>query len=238
MQYAPPNEDEARRILAASAHRYPEKASITIGGVRLPLIIGNPTGATRAKTAAASPAWNDAIAVTLKLKSPDDAQADQLGADCVIWPDPATFDEWCERWPALPGRVAQLARQKFGGDLGCVSEPAYDERAPEDVAVAMVEQAGAVHRIVRLPSARLDVVMVTPPRVAYDAFVDAIRKPGADVWRLCCEMVSASVARALVDGKRIECDAMLDRWCGLGVVLVAVAAQLAGAGAEARLGEW
>ena len=114
-------------------------------------------------------------------------------------------------------------RQKFGGDLGCVSEPAYDERAPEAVAVALVEHAAGVHRIVRVNGVRIDVVMTTPSRVAYDAFVDAIRKPGADVWRLCCEMVSASVACALVDGAAMDTAALLDRWCGLGVVLVAVA---------------
>ena len=182
MRYDPPSEEDARRLIAEHAHRYPEKASITIGGVRLPFIIGNPTGATKGRARDASPAWSDAVAVTLQIKRPDDTQADQLGADCVIWPPPATFNEWCDRWPALSGRVAQLARQKFGGDLGCVSEPAFDEKPPESVAVALVEQSAAVHRIARVGSVRLDLVVTTPSRPAWDAFTEAVRKPDADAY--------------------------------------------------------
>lgn len=244
MQYAPPSAEEAARLLAEHAYRHPEKATITVPGdrgasVRLPLIIGNPSGSCRLPaTLRPSPAWNDSIAVTLGVRKPEDTDADQLGADCVLWPPLATWNEWVDRWPGLPGRVADLARQKFGGVLSAVAEPAFDAVPPPAIGAALDAHPRAAWRIVAVPGCALHLVVDTPSPATYGAFMDSIRRAGSDPWKLTGELVRGCVPLVLDGTAPVTIDDMLDRWPGVGVVLIAVIAQLAGAGAEVRLGEW
>lgn len=244
MNFAPPSAKEAARLLAEFAYRHPEKASLEVVGdrgapVRLPILLGNPTGACRLPSGMRpSPAWQDSIAVTLRLRRVEDSAADLLGADCVVWPAPGVWAEWVERWPALTGRVAELARQKMGGVLDAVVEPAANAKAPEAVDEALAGRPRAVWRIVNVPSTRLDLAIDAPTGAVYDAFLDAVRKPDADLWRLCGDLVRACVPVVVANGGAMPVEEVLDRWPGLGVVLIAVVAQLAGAGAKARMGEW
>ena len=161
----------------------------------------------------------------------------QVAEECVAYPDAATWGQWVGRWPALPSSLLVPLREKWGANLGMISEPAFDDQAPDEVQKALAA-GDCTWRRVKPPGASLDVVIGQPSLGLWRMFQDAIRKPGVDLAAKVRELATACTRVILADGKKLEVAPVIERWPGVAVLIIAVVGQLAGVTAEASLGEW
>lgn len=237
-----PAPDERAALLAEHAHRFPVPVPITVRGdggapVRLPFLLGNPTGSLRAPTGRVSPAFAQIIG-SINLGK-DEGDDDELARDCVLFPSPAPITAARNRWPGLISEISKQIASKIGlGSTG--AEVFAGEEMPAEIAAALEAHPRATCRRFTPPGADgrpVDLLLVidTPSRVTYDAFTDAMQARDADRVRLAREF--AEGATVAVCGAP-SAAAIFDRWPGVLVLAVGVAAKLAGAASESRLGEW
>lgn len=236
MHIEKPGEAEAAEIFADVA-RWPEKAAIVQTGdegpVRLPLVLGNPSGACALEEGRrVSPVWSALVAATFKLRDePDDLE---LVRDCLLYPKPATWSQWVERWPALPQAAASAIKSKIGLRLAALAEPGEDYQAPAELEAARASSRGSL-RIATVGKETAAIVVATPKPAAWRLFVGALRKRDADTWQTVRGFALAAIAG--VDGAP-SAEAMIARWPGLALVVALQASSLAGLSAEVELGEW
>jgi len=238
MNINPPSPERFAALVAAHAHRYPEKAAVTVIGdrglpVRLPFVFGNPAGASRMPAGETpSPAWNRAIATTLGLPGDEDPQ--RLLTDCMLWPEPPTWVEWSERWPAMWSEALRALRIKYGGADDAIEEPGFDEPPPAALASAVVSSPRVVWRRLKPPKrAPIAIAIESPPADRWQLFRDALQADGADVWRLTHEMVQAQVRACEMDYVELSL-----RWPGFVLHALRVISRLAGKAAKIEVGEW
>ena len=248
MEIVRPSADELAELLAHHAHRYPERSGVTMRGdgedVRLPLLLGNPSGACSMPSGSKpSPAWASLLSGGGGV---DAALARQLADDCVLYPPRATWAQWVARWPGLPGSVASVViADKLAMRPETIAAPVYSDEAPAPIAAALAAHPRAAWRWLR-PRPRGDsfAVAINPPEsAAYRMYTDALRKPGSDAWAMHRQLVDAVIVACV----RVRPDdsastepvgATLDRFPGLVLGLVGVAKEMVGASVEITLGEW
>lgn len=233
---APPPPELLAEILGTHAHRYPEKASIDVigdGGVplRLPLILGNPTGCAPSPIGTPSfPAWENLVALTLgSVKRP--GVTAEVVRDCLIYPSRGQLAEWEERWPALVDNLGDIVLEKFGASAKAIQLPIPGEEPPASTRPTLDATPAACWRWIAIGGARVAVVIVPPSKPHWDAFVSAVGREGTDLIALITELVATCCKG---DGIGV----LLQRWPGLMLPLENAVVKMAGAAAQARLGEW
>lgn len=241
MWTAPPDAERAA-LLAQHAHRFPVPVPITVRGdrgepVRLPFLLGNPTGILRPPPARVSPYLAQLIgAVNLGRNEDDD---DEAIRDCVLYPPPAQLIAARNRWPGL---VADLCKQILAkiGLQSAGAEVFAGEDVPPEIAAALTSHPRAACHRFTPPGADgkpvdLLVVIDTPGRVMHDAFNDAVTARDADRVKLARDFAEGVTVG--VHGAASASD-VFDRWPGVMLLVVGRAAKLAASVGSARLGEW
>ncbi len=219
---APPAPEVLQQLLAEHALRYPEKATVDAigdGGVtlRLPLLIGNPTGSTRTPGPRVLPAWSDFVALTLGAKKTGaDTIGEEVARDCLLFPSPALLAEWEQRWPAILGAIGSITLSKIGADAKLVRMAPLPE---------------APSRYLLGTGAGVEATVTTPSKAHYDGLRASVKREGADCIELLDELIAVCV-------KGTGVSELLVRRPGLALPLYNTAMRLAGAVADARLGEW
>jgi len=212
---APPSPEVLSQLLAENAHRYPEKGSVDPlddGALRLPLLIGNPTGSIKPPLARAFPAWADFVALTMGAKKTGaDTIGVEIARDCLIYPTPAILGGWEDEWPAILGSIGGLVLSKIGAHS------------------AMVRKTSDAYLVG--PGEGIPVTISTPTRAHYEALKSAVRREGADCLALLDELLAVCVK-----GRGFE-ELLVER-PGLALPLYKEIMRRAGADADARLGEW
>ncbi len=237
MEIRYPSDEEVAETLSDKAYRFPEKAGVTLPGdggvpVRVPLILGNPSGACKLPPGMPPmPAWRMSVAATLKLRADGDGVADQLAADCVLWPDQRSWNALVNRWPALPGLVLATIRKKYGGDVALLKAVPQDEKPEGEIAVALAAHPHAVRRRFSPLGTAFEIVVDPPQSGAWRGFVDAVTAKDADAWVRASEMASACVVAS-----GMPFATAIDRWPGLALLVVNLIGELIGASAEVELG--
>ncbi len=246
MQIKPPDELEYAALVADLGYRYPEKARITLPGdggvpIALPFVLGNPTGACALPAGIkASPAWNKAVAVALRLEPDDGTHSDRLVDDCVLFPDRKTLRECVQRWPGLYVSLIKAVRQKSGSSVDVISEPDDAEMLPAVVASAIEQNPSATARLLQVRSEKYAIAIQVPQAIPWKMFVDAVNKPNAKVAELATEIALTSVIACgnLDTGKSIEFSAIAEQWPGVLVAVVSATSKLAGAAAAVEVGSF
>jgi hypothetical protein len=242
MNIQEPSTEDLQVVLAAHPHRFAEVVHLTVPGARgkpqrLTFVLGNPSGACRLPPGQKpSPAWSDVVSTTLRLKKSEGSE--QIANDCVLFPDGAAFGQWCERWPALAESVWVAARRKLGGVLESIDIPDDTETMPASFEAAWEKHPNASARRYTPRDQKL-LCLIDPPSYApWHFFLDEIRKPDADPWKLSQQMASASV-RACYD-ERAHADVAYEdvatRWPGVPLLTMLTVYMLAGAAADIELG--
>lgn len=236
MDIATPSAAEVEAIFADTL-RYPEKASATVIGdggkpQRLPLILGNPSGAC-SSVERVSPAWSRMVAATYRMR--EEADEAELVRDCLLYPPAPIWAQWVERWPALVDAVTPTLRAKVGWKLTALDEAPFDYETPPELAVVLARNPRAVLRVCSVSKEPIAIVLAAPRSAVWRMFIDAIRKKDADHWTLARDYASAVVLG--VHGMP-SADALIERWPGLALVIGLVASNLAGVTADVELGEW
>lgn len=235
-------------LLGKQAHRSPEGLRLFVLGdrgapVELDLVIGNPSGACTVPPHEQSPIWNTFVASRLTDATVPD-NGDHLGAfDCVLWPDLATWSQWCERWPALPQRAWSAIKSKVGVDYNVPNGPDEHEKLPDEVTAAMALHP---HALVRryAPTANHKrhpfLFVIDPPQsVAWRFFRDVMKKKPAECWTEALAFARAH-ARFVFDElerKVVTPDEVFRRWPGVALLETMAIHALAGASARFELGE-
>lgn len=221
---APPSPEALAELVQANAARFPEKATVTVIGddgedLRLPLLIGIPTGATKPLPAKALPVWPDLVALTMGAKREGaDTIGDALTRDCLLFPTPSILAAWEERWPAVVNSIQGVVGEKIGMEAELVRPaPKVDGKA--------------VPGGYLLGRDKLPVTITTPSRAHYVALRAAVRREGADHVALLEDLIAACVK-----GRGV--DELLVRQPGLALPIYKAAMRLAGELQDARLGEW
>lgn len=248
MDVRAPSEEELSELLAKHAARAPEKASLVVLGdggtpIKLPLVLGNPSGATlEAKPDAKKPSvWARFLAVALKLRPEPLDLPDAVALDGVLWPPRRTWFAWCERWPALAKTVADSIATKVGCSL---QQAAYDDEPPEPLAPILAEHPRATWREVRTRDGLYALAIEPLDATAWPLFTDKLKKPDEhDTWSLARELCDAVII-GCVERKRSGEDVafdkarLLSKSPGIAIVVIGEVAQLVGVSAEVHLGEW
>lgn len=243
MNITEPTPDEVAAIVAANSFRFADLNHITVIGdrgaaVRLPFILGNPTGAGGVAAARQTTIWNSFVAAVLQ-RTPLPEGEDAAAQDVILWPPPATWSQWSERWPALAGQVWQAAKKKCGAQLELQAEPAYDdETLPDAVKAALAASPRAAMRRYRPNKASFLFLLDPPSSAAWRMFQESIRK-GTDVAKVTSQMAQACT-RFIFDeksGAEATFDATVAHWPGLAVQACLTVAVLAGAASTVELGE-
>jgi hypothetical protein len=235
MDIAEPTLEEREAIKATQAHRFPELRYFPKPGddgepIKLPVILGNPSGACQMPEGAyISKAWAQAVATTFNPGKFDHAP---LVADCVLWPDPRTWASWTQRWPALASSVRPALARKYGGSPALISEPGPEITAPAEIAAAQAANPAATWLRFSPKGAVVDLVIKSPSSSTWAMFTDAMKQPGAASWKLALELALAvTVASTKPIGEVIA------RWPGLPLLIVHEASYLAGLATEFEEGE-
>lgn len=245
MDIQKPTDGELAALLSEHAHRYPEKARFTVvdgeNDVALPVLLGNPSGASKlpmGKTA--SPAWDTTAAATFKMRPDTEAVTEQLVADCVLWPDAATWASWTRRWPALPEIVQVAVRRKTGSSLAMIEDFPDDAEKPEPIRHALERFHGSVvKRFKPTDKDVIDAVIMPPDAGLWRIFGDAMKKRGAGAGKLARDLAAACLTVAMrSDGSAVTADDLFDRWPGQALLVGLVVSHLAGITARFELGEW
>ncbi len=226
MIIADPTPEERAKLKAEHAHRFPELRYFPKPGddgkmVKLPVVLGNPSGACHMPAGArASKAWDAKVAEGFGGEKVGWAQ---LVVDCVLWPAPHVWAEWCERWPALPDSVRTALITKYGGSEDSITEPGEDVEAPKVIAEAREQHKGATWMRFEPKGLTVDLLVKAPTSTQWALFTEAMRKPGAASWDLVHDLANACTAVA----SQPVAEAFL-RWPGLAVLVVREASYLAG----------
>lgn len=221
---APPSPEALTELTSANAARFPEKASVDVIGddgedLRLPLLLGIPTGATKPLPATALPAWPDLVALTMGVKrSGADIISEAIARDCIIFPTPAILGAWEERWPAVLNSISNVVGEKTGMEAALV--------VPAPKVDGKVVPGGYLIGRDQLP-----VTISAPTRAHYVALRAAARREGADHVALLDDLVATCVK-----GRGV--DELLIRQPGLALPIYKTVMRLAGELADTRLGEW
>lgn len=241
----PPAPEQYAALVTAQAHRFPVKRTVTVKGdggatVKLPLVIGNPSGACDMPPGEkAAPAWATSVSVTLGKRKGTTDTGRELTLDCVLWPAAAQLDEWIERWPGLPGRILDSVREKICSQLVQLRDPEFDEVPPAALASTLAHYPRAAWYRFAAPGEPLAVVIEAPESAKYEFFVAETNKPDARHWELTKQMAAAQVkAVAKSDGAPLATEEMIKRWPGTAVLAMQAVAVLAGSAAEVELGGW
>jgi hypothetical protein len=219
---APPSPDVLANLLDEHAARFPEKATLHLTGLSVPIILANP----KPKSAA----FDDAIAAALNFRPQADPTGEQLVKECLLWPRRPDWQALRARYAAVDAQVSKALGNKLGSRLSVVRAPEDDEKQPEGITPSAV----GVWRILEPHGWPAIHVAIEPPdETKWRMFVNEATKPGADLVANARDMASACIT-----GSSMPLAEMFDRWPGLVVACIAVIAQLAGAGASVSLGEW
>jgi hypothetical protein len=247
---AMPTEVELADLLAKNAHRAPEKARVVVvdgdTDVRLPLLLGIPSGACAAPDPLASAAWDNTVAATFKMRADVEEDTEALVEDCVLWPPPAVWATWTARWPALPQMVLIALRQKLGASMKQIYEPARGEKPLdskrallEPIAKLVAAHPGATWRRLTFQGVTLVVAMRPPDSGVYRLFKDAMSKRGAKAAALARDFAAACTLGIVFDGgAAISAEEVFARWPGAYLLLAFNGVGLAGLAAEVELGNW
>lgn len=252
MDFSPPSAEELARLLALHAHRHPEKRTITVLGdggrpVRLPFVLGNPTGATLLDGDGRMPdgrrpttAWSDTVRVTLNLAKDGPGAAQALVEDCVLWPGRVQLAQWAERWPALYGTLVDPVQRKLGGSKVLETPDPDDDAPPAPIAEALKATPRAVWRFLApRPDERFAVAIESPDATTWRFFQEETNKAEANVWPVVLDVVkNATRAFCRADGAPAGFELTVARWPGLAVALFTVVSALGGAAAAVEEGGW
>ena len=247
MDLRAPTDDEFQALLSRHSTRHPSKAHLTVIGdgdvqVRLPLVLGNPTGCSRMPEGVeVSPAWDEHAAAILRLRKSGGREAGEaLVEDCVLWPEPATWAQWAARWPGLPNSALALVARKVAVLGACVKKPGPKDTAPGPIAATLGKHPRAVWRkLAPEQGEEMAIALDAPDGVRWQFFVDGSMEPGARLGALAADMLAAcTLACVRLDGTAAPIGDVVDRWPGLALLLTQQVAELAGATAEVALGEW
>jgi hypothetical protein len=244
MQITEPTPDEVAAVFAANQHRFPEISHISVTGdrgvtVRLPFVLGNPSGACKMPAARQpSTVWNSFVSAALtrgKLPEGEEAGAQ----DAMLWPPPATWAQWSERWPALAGKVWTAIKRKCGAMLEGITEPDYtDDRLPDAVKAALAANPRAALRRYETHRGSFLMLVDPPPSAAWRIFTASIA-PGSEAAKSAREM--AQVCTRFIFNEKsaaeVSFEAMVAEWPGLAVQACLTVSVLAGAAADIELGE-
>jgi len=221
---APPSPEALAELVEANAARFPEKAAVVVIGddgesLRLPLLVGIPSGATKPLPSTALPVWSDLVALTMGAKRTGaETIGEALARDCILFPKPGILSAWEERWPAVVHAISNIVGAKIGMEADLVAPvPKVDGK--------VVPGAFLVGRPALL------VTITAPSRAHYVALRAAVRREGADHVALLDDLIAACVK-----GRGV--DELLVRHPGLALPLYRTVMRLAGEQAEAHLGEW
>lgn len=242
MQIVEPTTEEIAAAIAANPYRYPEVVHLTVVGdrgarVRLPFIIGNPSGST--PVVKPLPVWRDFVAAVLKRDEfPGGAEAGV--SDCLLWPNAVTWSEWSDRWPALAGQLWRAAKTKCGADMDLIVEPDYDDpNLPVDVKAALAQFPRASLRRFESHSAKVLFLIDPPAPVVWRIFMDSMKVTGGDTWKHAREMAQVCTKFVFDEqtGGPVAFDKVIGEWPGFALMTCRTVAVLAGAAAEVELGE-
>jgi hypothetical protein len=241
-----PSDEELAAMLAQHAHRFPVRASIPVLGdagerMRLPLLLGVPSGACRMPAGSrSSPVWKTIVSSILEGSFKAAVIAEHLANDCVLWPDQRICAEWRERWPAIPNDIALAVLRLVGAEVAALGEPSPLEEPPKAIEEVLLEHPRAVWRHMRPRDEAYEVVIECPDAVRYDAFSDAIGRADADAMALCREFAEAQVMACVskASSTPVPLGKAFDPHPGLVILVASQARRLGGAQAEVRLGEW
>lgn len=220
-------------IKANQAHRFPELRYFPKPGddgkpVKLPVVLGNPSGACKMPQGErASKAWGAKVAQTFGAGP---AEWAPLVADCVLWPPPAVWASWLQRWPALAESVRPALVKKYGGDTDLLGEPGAETEEPP--AIAAARSPGTTWVRFEPKGAVIDLVIKTPSSSQWAMFKEAMKAPAADHWALALDMAATVTAASTMP----TADAFA-RWPGLALLVNREASYLAGMTSEYEEGE-
>lgn len=255
MEIKPPTADELSVLLSQHSHRFPEKRTLSLPGdrgstVRIPVLIGNPSGACKVPIGERpSAAWSNVIAETFSVLDKGVDVVRQAAADCVLWPNEAVWAQIVERWPAAPDTLWKAARAKCGASLAQLDIPAADETPPELVAAMLDKYPRAVWRRLDGDGTPLVIVVDAPKSIAWSFFSTAMRKSDADRWELISQMNQGAVPGAwkvieatMAEPERLEpfdfIGEGLTRWPGFALHVAITLGQLAGIAARVDRDGW
>lgn len=249
MDITAPTDEEFAALRARCAHRHPEAGGITVIGdhgisIRLPVVLGNPSGSSKAPARTDSPSWEQFIAGLLKLEEAPKDLADSGARDCILWPSPVVWEEWCTRWPALADIAWQAARRKAGFDASGLEEVTFDEKLPVPVHEAAEANPRAALRRFNVKRAKTSrtilAVIDAPSGPSWRFFLEAMRAPRAERWKLTREMAEGAIRFAYDEQTKqpVEADALFDPLPGLAVLTALTLSGLAGLAADVELGEF
>lgn len=229
--------DEIRASLKHEhAHRFPELRYFPKPGddgkeVRLPVVLGNPSGACAMPDGKrASKAWTYLVAATFGAR--DDSDDAPIIGDCVLWPPPSVWAAWVERWPALPPSVAPALRRKYGGSITQISDPGDDVECPPEIAAGLAEHPRASWVRFKPKGAEIDLLIKPPPAHVWSLFREAMKGGDADHWALVLDLAVNSVAASTRPAA-----VAIGQWPGLALLIGQRVALLAGARTEFEEGE-
>lgn len=225
-------------LLAEHGHRFPETARVPVvddgdEDVLLPILLGSPSGACRMpEDEKPSKAWRNMLA-----GGADDIN-EQLARDCVLWPERATWNAWCVRWPLLADAVGTMVAHILA-DVQ-LSKPSIDDVAPPAIEKALTSKPHAVWRQLQVRGEKFLLVIAPPDAAAVELYHEAFNATGADRWKVALEAVNARVAACERDGdgQAMSIAEVVARWPGVAFPIVNEANRLAGARAEVLLGKW
>jgi len=255
VEIKPPTADDLAVLLAKNAHRFPDKRTISLPGdrgstVRIPVLIGNPSGACKMPIGERpSAAWSNVIAETFSVLDKGVDVVRQAAADCVLWPDPLTWAQVAERWPAAPDTLWKAAREKCGASLAQLDIPAADEQPHELVKAVLDKYPRAVWRRLDGDGTPLVIVVDAPKSIAWSFFSSAMRKSDSDRWELITQMTQGAVPGAwrvtpatMSTPEQLEpfdfIGEGLARWPGFALHVALTLGQLAGIAARVDRDGW
>jgi hypothetical protein len=224
-------------IKVSQAHRFPELRYFPKPGddgkeIKLPVILGNPSGACRMpKGERVSRAWAASVTATFKQQS-EPFDYGPLVTDCVLWPDPRTWASWTQRWPALADSVRPALVRKYGGAQALISEPGPEEEQPAELTEALATHPGASWLRFSPKGTAVDLVVTAPTSFAWASFTEAMKRPNADTWALTLDMATActpAATKPIAD--------LFARWPGLPLLVMHHASYLAGLATAYEEGE-
>lgn len=255
MEIKPPTADELAQLTAQHVHRFPEKFSLSMPGdrgstVKIPVLIGNPTGACKMPLGERpSAAWSNFIAALFQVR-PESAELErQAAADCLLWPTPIVWSQVAERWPGAPSVLWKAASKKCGASLALMDIPEDGDPPPPPIAAELDRYPRAVWRILNPPGQKLAVVIDSPKSIAWSFFSDAMKKDDADRWALVCELSQMAVPAAvrIIDATMAEperyepvnfVEDIMSRWPGFALHVAATLSYLAGRIAKVEREGW
>lgn len=225
------------------AHRYPEVSKeIVLGGERLTLVIGNPSGACELPDGEVpDPAWGDMLAA-LYTQEQDPSLGARMAQDLILWPPAAHVSAILDRWSQLPQQLLETLQKKIGMHSGAVEET--DAATTSRLASVLNKSRYGFCRQLIVPDgfdaegarkySTFPIVIATPSSKQWRAWQTRMKEDGADHWEVCQKL-----ARDMVTGIEGAPDlaAVIKRWPGVVVAIIRELTVAVGATIEVELGE-